>query len=90
MVSPDPEIRPELAKEVRPDCITATGRSYPNQVDNFLCFPFIFRGALDVGATTIIEEMKLACVRAIAALARADVSDVVAVAYCRHDIKFGI
>ena len=71
MANPDPEIRPELAKEVRPDCIIATGRSdYPNQVNNVLCFPFIFRGALDVGATTINEEMKLACVRAIAELAQ--------------------
>ena len=84
MANPDPEIRPELAKEVRPDCIIATGRSdYPNQVNNVLCFPFIFRGALDVGATTINEEMKLACVSAIAELARAEVSDVVAAAYGR-------
>ena len=90
MANPDPEIRPELAKEVRPDCIIATGRSdYPNQVNNVLCFPFIFRGALDVGATAINEEMKLACVRAIAELARADVSDVVAAAYGRQDIRFG-
>ena len=88
MANPDPEIRPEVAKEVRPDCIIATGRSdYPNQVNNVLCFPFIFRGALDVGATTINEEMKLACVRAIAELARADVSDVVAAAYGRQDIQ---
>ena len=90
MANPEPEIRPELAKEARPDCIIATGRSdYPNQVNNVLCFPFIFRGALDVGATTINEEMKLAATRAIAALARADVSDVVAAAYGRHDIRFG-
>ena len=90
MANPDPEIRPELAKEVRPDCIIATGRSdYPNQVNNVLCFPFIFRGALDVGATTINEEMKLAAVRAIAELARADVSDVVGAAYGRQDIRFG-
>ena len=90
MANPDPEIRPELAKEVRPDCIIATGRSdYPNQVNNVLCFPFIFRGALDVGATTINEEMKLACVRAIAELAQAEVSDVVAAAYGRQDIRFG-
>ena len=90
MANPDPEIRPEVAKEVRPDCIIATGRcDYPNQVNNVLCFPFIFRGALDVGATTINEEMKLACVRAIAELARADVSDVVAAAYGRQDIRFG-
>ena len=90
MANPNPEITPEDAKRVRPDCLIATGRSdYPNQVNNVLCFPFIFRGALDVGATTINEEMKLACVRAIAALARADVSDVVAAAYGRADIRFG-
>jgi malate dehydrogenase (oxaloacetate-decarboxylating)(NADP+) len=90
MANPDPEIRPELAREVRPDCIIATGRSdYPNQVNNVLCFPFIFRGALDVGATTINGEMKLACVRAIADLARADVPDVVARAYGGQDIRFG-
>ncbi|MFQ8433190.1 NADP-dependent malic enzyme [Amaricoccus sp. W119] len=90
MANPDPEITPEDAKRVRPDCLIATGRSdYPNQVNNVLCFPFIFRGALDVGATEINEEMKLACVRAIAALARADVSDVVAAAYGRSDIRFG-
>jgi malate dehydrogenase (oxaloacetate-decarboxylating)(NADP+) len=90
MANPDPEIRPELAREVRPDCIIATGRSdYPNQVNNVLCFPFIFRGALDVGATTINDEMKLACVRAIADLARADVPDVVARAYGGQDIRFG-
>jgi malate dehydrogenase (oxaloacetate-decarboxylating)(NADP+) len=90
MANPDPEILPEDAKRVRPDCIIATGRSdYPNQVNNVLCFPFIFRGALDVGATTINEEMKLACVRAIAELARADVSDVVAAAYGNQDIRFG-
>jgi len=90
MANPDPEIRPEDAKAARPDCIIATGRSdYPNQVNNVLCFPFIFRGALDVGATTINEEMKLAATRAIAALAQADVSDVVAAAYGRQDIRFG-
>ena len=90
MANPNPEITPEEAKRVRPDCLIATGRSdYPNQVNNVLCFPFIFRGALDVGATTINEEMKLACVRAIADLARADVSDVVAAAYGKQDIRFG-
>jgi malate dehydrogenase (oxaloacetate-decarboxylating)(NADP+) len=90
LANPDPEIRPEAAKAVRPDCIIATGRSdYPNQVNNVLCFPFIFRGALDVGATTINEEMKLAATRAIAALAKEDVSDVVAAAYGRRDIRFG-
>ena len=90
MANPDPEIRPEDARKVSPDCIIATGRSdYPNQVNNVLCFPFIFRGALDVGATEINEEMKLACVRAIAALARADMSDVVASAYGGKTVGFG-
>src|SRR5512139_4156199 len=82
LANPEPEILPELAKAVRPDAIIATGRSdYPNQVNNVLCFPFIFRGALDVGATTITEGMKLACVRAIAELAHAEQSDIVAQAY---------
>jgi malate dehydrogenase (oxaloacetate-decarboxylating)(NADP+) len=90
LANPDPEIRPEDAKAVRPDCIIATGRSdYPNQVNNVLCFPFIFRGALDVGASEINEEMKLACVRALAELARAEQSDVVAAAYGRREIQFG-
>ncbi|HYZ30797.1 MAG TPA: NADP-dependent malic enzyme [Crenalkalicoccus sp.] len=90
LANPDPEIRPEDAKAVRPDCIIATGRSdYPNQVNNVLCFPFIFRGALDVGATEINEEMKLGCVRALADLARAEQSDVVAAAYGRREIRFG-
>ena len=76
LANPEPEIRPEVAKAARPDCIIATGRSdYPNQVNNALCFPYIFRGALDVGATVINEEMKLACVRAIAQLARMESSD---------------
>ncbi|HEV2540952.1 MAG TPA: NADP-dependent malic enzyme [Frateuria sp.] len=76
LANPNPEILPEDAKRVRPDCIVATGRSdYPNQVNNALCFPYIFRGALDVGATGINEAMKLACVRAIAALARMEASD---------------
>ena len=76
LANPNPEILPEDAKAVRPDCIIATGRSdYPNQVNNALCFPYIFRGALDVGATGINEAMKLACVRAIAALARMEASD---------------
>jgi malate dehydrogenase (oxaloacetate-decarboxylating)(NADP+) len=89
LANPDPEIMPEAAKAARPDCIIATGRSdYPNQVNNVLCFPFIFRGALDVGATAINEEMKLACVKAIAELARAEASDVVAMAYGVQD-RFG-
>ena len=76
LANPYPEILPEDAKAVRPDCIIATGRSdYPNQVNNALCFPYIFRGALDAGATEINEAMKLACVRAIAALARKEASD---------------
>jgi len=91
LANPEPEIRPEEAKRVRPDCIVATGRSdYPNQVNNVLCFPFIFRGALDVGATTITEEMKLACVRAIAELAEeTDQGDEVAKAYEGHSLEFG-
>jgi malate dehydrogenase (oxaloacetate-decarboxylating)(NADP+) len=76
LANPNPEILPADAKAVRPDCIIATGRSdYPNQVNNALCFPYIFRGALDVGATEINEAMKLACVRAIAQLARMEASD---------------
>jgi malate dehydrogenase (oxaloacetate-decarboxylating)(NADP+) len=82
LANPNPEILPELAKATRPDAIIATGRSdYPNQVNNVLCFPFVFRGALDVDATTINEPMKVAAVEAIAALARAETSDVVAKAY---------
>ncbi len=87
LANPTPEILPELAHAVRPDAIIATGRSdYPNQVNNVLCFPFIFRGALDVGATTINEEMKLAAVHAIAELAHAEQSDIVATAYGIEDI----
>ena len=90
LANPVSEIMPELAKEARPDCVIATGRSdYPNQVNNVLCFPFIFRGALDVGATTITTEMELAAVRAIAELAQAEASDVVAMAYGGEDLKFG-
>ncbi|WP_034411846.1 NADP-dependent malic enzyme [Derxia gummosa] len=90
LANPEPEIRPELAKAVRPDCIIATGRSdYPNQVNNVLCFPYIFRGALDSGARRITEAMKLACVREIAALAKADISDEVAAAYAGQDLRFG-
>jgi len=90
LANPEPEIRPELAKAARPDCIIATGRSdYPNQVNNVLCFPYIFRGALDCGATKITEAMKLACVREIAALAKAETSDEVAAAYAGQELKFG-
>ncbi|MDA0189580.1 MAG: NADP-dependent malic enzyme, partial [Proteobacteria bacterium] len=88
--NPTPEIMPELARATRPDAIIATGRSdYPNQVNNVLCFPFIFRGALDCGATRITEEMKLACVRAIAAMAEEEVSNEVAMAYPGQELAFG-
>jgi malate dehydrogenase (oxaloacetate-decarboxylating)(NADP+) len=90
LANPEPEIRPELAKAARPDCIIATGRSdYPNQVNNVLCFPYIFRGALDCGATKITEAMKLACVREIAELAKADISEEVANAYAGKELSFG-
>jgi malate dehydrogenase (oxaloacetate-decarboxylating)(NADP+) len=90
LANPTPEIMPELAKAVRPDVIMATGRSdYVNQVNNVLCFPFIFRGALDVGATRITEEMKMASVRAIAELAEAEVTDEVAMAFPDAVISFG-
>ena len=90
LANPEPEIRPEVAKAARPDVIIATGRSdYPNQVNNVLCFPYIFRGALDCGATRITDEMKLACVTAIAELAEAEASDVVALAYEGQDLAFG-
>jgi malate dehydrogenase (oxaloacetate-decarboxylating)(NADP+) len=90
LANPNPEILPADAKAVRPDCVIATGRSdFPNQVNNVLCFPFIFRGALDVGATTINEEMKLACVKAIAELAQAEASDIVATAYGGEELSFG-
>jgi malate dehydrogenase (oxaloacetate-decarboxylating)(NADP+) len=90
LANPEPEIMPDLAKQARPDAVIATGRSdFPNQVNNVLCFPFIFRGALDVGATTINEAMKLAAVHAIADLAMAEQSDIVAAAYGIDDVKFG-
>jgi len=90
LANPEPEIMPDVAKAARPDAVIATGRSdFPNQVNNVLCFPFIFRGALDVGATTINEAMKLAAVRAIADLAMAEQSDIVATAYGSDDAKFG-
>jgi malate dehydrogenase (oxaloacetate-decarboxylating)(NADP+) len=90
MANPDPEIWPEEAKKVRPDCLIGTGRSdYPNQVNNSLCFPFMFRGALDCGASTINEAMKLAAVRALAELAQAEPSDVVAEAYGSATPAFG-
>ena len=90
LANPDPEILPEVAKKANQDAVIATGRSdYPNQVNNVLCFPFIFRGVLDVGATTINEEMKMAAVRALADLAMAESSEIVAQAYGGEDLKFG-
>ncbi|MFM2449656.1 MAG: hypothetical protein RIS44_2106 [Pseudomonadota bacterium] len=90
LANPEPEIRPEIAKAARPDCIIATGRSdYANQVNNVLCFPYIFRGALDCGAQRITEEMKVACVYEIAGLAKAEISGEVAAAYPGEDMRFG-
>ena len=90
LANPDPEVHPDIVRRVRPDAVMATGRSdYPNQVNNVLCFPFIFRGALDVGATEINDDMKLAAVKAIAELAREEQSDVVAMAYENVEMKFG-
>jgi len=90
LANPTPEIDPLMAKALRPDSIVATGRSdFPNQVNNVLCFPFIFRGALDVGATMINEEMKLACVHALANLAKAELSDIVVHAYGDDELIFG-
>lgn len=90
LANPKPEIMPELARTARPDAMICTGRSdYPNQVNNVLCFPYIFRGALDCGATTINEEMKMAAVKAIAALAREEVSEVAARAYTGDSPTFG-
>ena len=90
LANPTPEILPELALEVRPDAVLATGRTdYPNQVNNVLCFPFIFRGALDAGASTITREMEIAAVNAIAELARQEQSDIVATAYGIQDLSFG-
>ncbi len=90
LANPTPEILPELAQEAKPNCVVCTGRSdYPNQVNNVLCFPFIFRGALDVGAQKINEEMKLACVDAIAELARKEISAEVASVYASENLEFG-
>ncbi len=90
LANPNPEITPEEVAAVRDDAIMATGRSdYPNQVNNVLCFPYIFRGALDVGARTINDEMKIACVKALAALARKEPSEVVARAFGEHSGGFG-
>ncbi len=90
LANPNPEILPDEAKAVRPDAILATGRTdYPNQVNNVLCFPYIFRGALDSGATTITDEMEIAAVHAIAELAQAEQSEVVAAAYAGQQLAFG-
>jgi malate dehydrogenase (oxaloacetate-decarboxylating)(NADP+) len=90
LANPDPEILPEDALEVRPDAIIATGRSdYPNQVNNVLCFPYIFRGALDVGATSINDEMKLACVKALAELTRMEVHSTGPAGHSEEGLKFG-
>ncbi|RQO54659.1 NADP-dependent malic enzyme [Paucibacter sp. KBW04] len=90
LANPTPEILPEEVKAVRDDAIMATGRTdYPNQVNNVLCFPYIFRGALDCGATTINDEMEIAAVRAIAELAQAEQSEVVAAAYAGANLSFG-
>jgi malate dehydrogenase (oxaloacetate-decarboxylating)(NADP+) len=90
LANPTPEIQPELAHAARPDVIMATGRSdYPNQVNNVLCFPYIFRGALDVGATSITRSMEIATVHAVADLARQEQSDVAASAYGNAEVKFG-
>ncbi len=90
LANPTPEIMPEEAKQAKPDAIICTGRSdYPNQVNNVLCFPFIFRGALDVGATAINEDMKLACAKAIAEMARKEISPEVAAVYSDEALEFG-
>ena len=90
LANPTPEILPDLVREIAPDAIMATGRSdFPNQVNNVLCFPFIFRGALDVGATTINDEMEIACIEGIAALARATTSAEAAAAYSGEKLSFG-
>src|SRR6266576_4202546 len=90
LANPTPEIMPDEARKARPDAMICTGRSdFPNQVNNVLCFPYIFRGALDCGAVTINEEMKMAAVRAIAALAREEPSDIAARAYASETPMFG-
>jgi len=90
LANPEPEIRPEAVKEVRDDAVMATGRTdYPNQVNNVLCFPFLFRGALDVGATAINDEMKMACVHALAKLAEAESDETVVQAYGLQELNFG-
>ena len=90
LANPSPEITPEAAHAVRPDAVMATGRTdYPNQVNNVLCFPYIFRGALDCGATTVTDSMEIAAVHAIAELAQAEQNDIVATAYAGVELNFG-
>ena len=90
LANPTPEILPDEIRAVRDDAVIATGRSdFPNQVNNVLCFPYIFRGALDCGATTITREMEIAAVHAIAQLAQAEQSDIVATTYGIHNLSFG-
>merc|ERR1712185_339291 len=90
MANPNPEVTPPKAKEWRPDCIVATGRSdYPNQINNVMCFPFIFRGALDVRASKINEEMKMAAVYALAKLAKEPVPEIVNIVYKEKKLMFG-
>ena len=90
LANPTPEIMPAVALAARPDAIIATGRSdFPNQVNNVLCFPYIFRGALDVGATTVNDEMQMACVHALAELTRMEASDISTAAYGGKDLQFG-
>jgi len=90
LANPDPEISPEEVYKVRDDAVIATGRSdFPNQVNNVLCFPFLFRGALDVGATEINAQMQAACVEAIADIATKEASDVVSAAYGGQPFRFG-
>lgn len=90
LANPEPEIRPEIVYDFREDAITATGRSdYPNQVNNVMAFPFLFRAALDTRATSINEDMKMACALALAELARTEVPDIVKRAYNGVEIEFG-
>jgi malate dehydrogenase (oxaloacetate-decarboxylating)(NADP+) len=90
MANPEPEIRPEIAKKLRPDCIIATGRSdYPNQINNVMCFPFLFRATLDVRASQINEEMKMAAAKALASLTKLQVPESVKASMAGRDFTFG-
>ena len=90
MANPEPEVRPDVAKKIRPDCIIATGRSdYPNQINNVMCFPFLFRGTLDAGARVINDEMKMAVSHALAEIAREPVPKEVERAYEGRHFEFG-